>query len=220
MLYHWRLKDFSPDLPLLARFYTTLEVSHPLLASVTQLTKGEIIRREQAGHCAYVAWLGDAPAGYGWVARQIAEIGELNLSFTLFPDSVYLWDFKTISAYRGLGVYPQLLQAILHSENRHAQDFWIIHAPENYASRSGIQRAGFQNVGKLSFLKTEDGVGLVANTVISKADLGADLLQVKRLDAAMDSAVAPCWGCTIARKQATHFTPPACWTDECGCIAR
>src|SRR5262249_35635739 len=49
--------------------------------------------------------------------------------------------------WRGLGIYPRLLQAILAREAGEAQRFWIGHVRENRASGRGIVKAGFGTIG-------------------------------------------------------------------------
>jgi hypothetical protein len=75
---------------------------------------------------------GGESVAYGWVADAGAAIGELDVAFRLEANDRYLWDFVTLPAWRGRGVYPHLLQAILRAEE--GGRFWIINAPENVAS--------------------------------------------------------------------------------------
>jgi GNAT superfamily N-acetyltransferase len=63
-----------------------------------------------------------------------------------------LWDFATLPAWRGRGIYPRLLQAVLAAEQGVAQRFWIGHTAENAASQHGIVKAGFQLVEALVML--------------------------------------------------------------------
>ena len=67
-------------------------------------------------HGVYELALNGRPVGYGWAATRRASIGELGLAFALPRDERYLWDFATLPAYRGLGLYPRLLQAMLRAE--------------------------------------------------------------------------------------------------------
>ena len=113
-------------------------------------------RRPAAGHRAYVATLDGAPAAWGWIATREAEIGELATRFAIPPGERYLWNFVTLAPFRGLGVYPRLVDAIVRAESREAERFWIAYAPENRASASGIGKAGFTTLAELSF--DADGV--------------------------------------------------------------
>ena len=92
------------------------------------------VRRFDAGHRAYVAYLNDVPAAFGWVATRSAEIGELRSTFAIPHGERYLWNFVTVAPFRGLGLYPRLVDAIVRTESREAERFWIAYAPENRAS--------------------------------------------------------------------------------------
>jgi GNAT superfamily N-acetyltransferase len=213
-LANWNQGMDLPALPTLPNFHVTINAETRLLASLTGLSETEIETRKRNNHRPAVAWLNETPVGYGWIATESAEIGELDLSFTLPPESVYLWDFATLSAWRGLGIYPHLLQEIVMQERQEAHSFWIIHAPENQASARGITRAGFSAVGELSFMKQTRGVGLMSSSPASIAYEGAQLLHVELLNQPADDALAPCWCCVIG-----HVETPDCWTTACRCSA-
>ena len=91
---------------------------------VTGLTENRVVARYADGNALYAAFLHEQPAGYGWLARQTGRIDELRLVFELPRMELYLWDFVTVPAFRGRGVYPQLLQAIIHAEDGISR-FWI-----------------------------------------------------------------------------------------------
>jgi GNAT superfamily N-acetyltransferase len=106
-------------------------------------------RRLADGHALFAARIDGDLAGYGWSASRRAHIGGLDLFLTIPPDERYLWDFETMPAYRGRGVYPLLLQAILRRQSDEADGFWIGHDPRNDASRRGILKAGFRIAGHI-----------------------------------------------------------------------
>jgi AraC-like DNA-binding protein/GNAT superfamily N-acetyltransferase len=111
----------------------------------------EMARRLAGGHRAYVASRDGAPAAWGWVATRSADIGELGSAFEVPAGERYLWNFVTLPAHRGQGIYPRLLEAIVRAESREAERFWIAYAPENHASGAGIRKAGFVALAELSF---------------------------------------------------------------------
>ena len=92
-----------------------------LLVQLHDLDTAEIQRRFDEDNLCYVAYLKGVPVGYGWVAAKVARIIEVGLSWKLSPQDRHLWDFVTLPAYRGLGVYPHLLQAILQAESQKAE---------------------------------------------------------------------------------------------------
>jgi hypothetical protein len=149
----WWREENLPLLNVPAGFHADASEDVRLISAVARLDTHEVNARLRAGHRVYLAWLGHAPAGYGWVATQSAFIGELNVGFDLPSGDRYLWDFATLPRWRGRGVYPQLLQRVVEEELFvSGERFWIIHAPENLASASGIRKAGFKSVAELSFL--------------------------------------------------------------------
>ena len=116
--------------------------------------------REQLwlGHRAYLARLGTLPVAVGWSATgEVALLGG-RVTLHVPPNNRYLYGFVTHPDWRGRGIYPHLLQAILRTEEQ--EHFWIIHLLENRSSQRGIHKAGFRVAGRLSFLPT-GGLGLM-----------------------------------------------------------
>lgn len=186
----WWRDDRLPILPPLSNFQVSQVQDAGLLSELCRLNGREIQQRFDTDHQPYVGFWAGRPVAYGWVATRQAEIGELGLSIRLPPMHRYLWDFATLPAYRGQGVYPHLLQNIVMREAGHAHYFWIIRAPENGASGSGIRKAGFTTVGQLSLM--ENGrPALAATTGHDRAETGADVLGVPLVAA----GVFPCWHC-------------------------
>ena len=118
-----------------------------LLALMGTTTVDDVVNRIANDHVAFVAYVHDSPAAFGWMARGKARIGELNHELILPIGHRYLWNFRTREEFRGLGIYPALLQHMIRYESARASQFWIIHAPENLSSLKGIIKAGFQFVG-------------------------------------------------------------------------
>jgi GNAT superfamily N-acetyltransferase len=135
-----------------------------LLAILGNTTVDDVRSRLANDHSAFVAYINNQPAAFGWMARGKAKIGELNHEFVLPQGNRYLWNFRTLEAFRGLGIYPALLQYILQFEKHKANRFWIIHAPENNSSLKGIRKAGFEYVGKLY---SNNGIATLENNSLS-----------------------------------------------------
>ena len=185
------IEDTIISLPPLAGFTASPALDRHELAEINHLTYAGVIERINDGHHPYIARMGDQPVAYGWLATSKVSIGELDINVDLSPDDRYLWDFATLPDWQGRGLYPRLLQSILEQESRNAKRFWIIHAPENLPSGAGMNKAGFEFVGQLSF--TVDGkVGIAPYSDSNeRALLGADLLHVPLIE----SVLAPCWHC-------------------------
>jgi GNAT superfamily N-acetyltransferase len=183
----WWASDPLMDLAPLSDFHVGLAVDDAQLALINHISAAEVEQRRMAGHLPYVGYMGEAAVTYGWVATREASIGELNLAFSIATDSRYLWDFATLPEWQGRGLYPRLLQAIVQTER--AECFWIIHAPENLPSGAGMQKAGFQAVGQLSFQR-DNSLGLIPFDR-ERACIGAALLGV----AVIEDGLSPCWRC-------------------------
>ncbi len=220
----WWNGDPLPRLPLLPGLRAAMTTDTALLARLAALDPTEVAARMANGHRPYLAWLVDEPAAYGWAAGAGATIGELGVAFTLPRGDRYLWDFATLPAWRGRGIYPHLLQRIIAAESATgAARLWIIHAPENPASARGIVKAGFAPVGDLSF-RAAGGAGFRPFADPLRAGVGAALLGVPLLgpDAESDEPLAHCWHCAIEAAQ--RALPPgaaACFlatSDETPCI--
>ena len=209
----WWEGDVVPIIAPLPDLTFGVEQRSAILETQTQLEPDELSARLSAGHGIHVARIGGEPVAYGWVASLAASIGELGLDFALPSGDRYLWDFVTLPAWRGRGIYPRLLQAILAYEAQSGKRFWIINAPENTASGAGISKAGFREVSDLAF-RADGGVGSVSQAERERADLGAKLLGVPLLEAVDEGRViSPCWRCVVAAK---HGEEAACWPYQGG----
>ena len=184
----WWTTDPLMSLTPLPEFDVRLENDVQVVSQINRIATEEVRARRQDGHRPYVGYMGDAAVTYGWVATRAASIGELRLAFSLPAGDRYLWDFATLPEWQGRGLYPRLLQGIVQAEQ--AERFWIIHAPENLPSGAGMQKAGFQSVGQLSF-QADGSVGLVPLDMPDRAKVGAALLGVPLIE----DDLSPCWRC-------------------------
>jgi hypothetical protein len=201
----------TSDLP---GFTVSTLIDDAVLASVNAISVDEVAARRAGGHRPYVGFMGGVPATYGWVATRSADIGELALCFDLPPDERYLWDFATVPAWQGRGLYPRLLRAILVAESATMERAWIIHAPENLPSGAGMQKAGLTPVGTLSF-GADGRVALTVTGARERARAGARMLGVPLAD----GSLSPCWRCQTAGSEAAAC---ACCTaipsgESCAC---
>jgi len=207
-LWTWWTGDALPALAPTEGFAADGSSDVGALAALTGLDPDGVVARLDAGNRCHVAWLGGEPVGYGWVADAGAAIGELDLAFRLEAHDRYLWDFVTLPAFRGRGLYPHLLQAILRAEQ--GSRCWIINAPENVASARGIAKAGFAEVGSLAFVRG-GGVGIAATGAAARATAGAAVLGVPLVPASeTDPGVSPCW-CCVMDALARGARETACW---------
>ena len=153
--YGWRRGWPLPDLVTRPGGEVSIETTPAveLLAHLAALPESEVARRLNEGHHIFLLRVDGEPAAYGWSATGPADIGGLALSFVVPRGERYLWDFVTLPAYRGRGLYPLLLQEILRRQMGRAEWFWIGHEPHNQASRRGILKAGFRLAGGIRRLR-------------------------------------------------------------------
>lgn len=199
--------DPAPVLSSLHQLVVRREEDAAAMAALQGRAEGELARRFAAGHRAYVAYWEGVPAAWGWVATRSAEIGELGSTFLVPAGERYLWNFVTTKSHRGLGIYPRLLDAIVHAEAAEAERFWIAYAPENHASGTGIRKAGFVTVAELSF--DAEGRPAVRGEVQGDGAVAAGVVGLPVVEAPL----APCWRCVRANAAAAA----RCAAGRCTC---
>ena len=176
LFYTWENGDPLPKLAPLDGFVLVTADDLELLSQLSGLTPEEINERINDGHQPYLALIHNEPAAWGWSAHERAEIGELGVSFELPNGEHYLWDFVTLTDWRGHGIYPHMLQGIIREESVEAQRFWIGHDLDNVASARGIEKAGLPVIGEVWLL---DGEPLfVGRGSREPAELAARLLEL------------------------------------------
>ena len=141
----WWRGDPLPELPPLPTFSVCTTEDIQLIAQTTRLSKHMIAARIRQGNRPYIAFIEQTPVAYGWIATREGGVTQFRLSFSITHPNIYLWDFLTFPRWRGLGVYPHLLQAIIRQEQP-TERFWIGYMPSNIASARGIRKAGFHIV--------------------------------------------------------------------------
>lgn len=88
---------------------------------------------------------------FGWVAYRDRAIGPIKLRDAI--GRVFLYNFHTLQAYRGRGLYPTLLLAMRHVLGRErATEFIIDVAASNSSSVKGIEKAGFAHIAAVDLV--------------------------------------------------------------------
>jgi GNAT superfamily N-acetyltransferase len=172
-LWTWWESDLLPELSPLPLLMIAATEDRHLLSTLMGVTDDEIATVLCEKHRGYIAYIGTIPVAYGWSASHRASFGEGRVHFQVPANQRYLYNFVTLPQWRGLGIYPRLLQSILATEN--SERFWIVHQFANTASQRGIAKAGFQIASGVYFTK-HDSLMLVAEKEYQRAQAGAELL--------------------------------------------
>jgi len=174
LLWSWRRSDALPICESVSGL-TVEESKHvELLSNLMGFPEAALREQLWLGHSAYLARLGTLPVAVGWSATGEVALFGGRVTLHVPPNNRYLYGFVTHPNWRGRGIYPHLLQAILRTEEQ--ERFWIIHLLENTSSQRGIHKAGFRVAGRFSFLST-GGLSLVLPPGDSeRAQMAAHLL--------------------------------------------
>ncbi len=189
LLWTWWQGDPLPILPPLLDFTVEDAKDAELLAKLMETSPTQITAFQQEGQRPYLARLGTTPVAYGWSVAGRAAFGGGRVVFQVPTRNRYLESFATLPAWRGLGIYPRLLQAMLHKESHENERFWIVHQSSNSASERGISKAGFRVASKIYFLDNGK-LGIVADVAANeRAEAGAVLLGLTLVSASKESFI-------------------------------
>ena len=112
-------------------------------------------RLVEIGCVGLVAWRGERPVGYGWVAGEMRP--EVSLCPVYLPaHAAYLWDLYVIPAERGSGVGSALASERLRAARALGRtEGWRTSVPDNAASLRTLRRSGVTTrvVGEIRYLK-------------------------------------------------------------------
>ena len=199
--------DPTSPFPPLPGFSVRREMRAEVMAGLQNRSELDMGRRLWDEHRAYVASIDGEDVAFGWVATDMAMIGEIDSAFLIPKGQRYLWNFVTLPGYRGKGIYPRLLDAIVRAESIEAELFWVAYAPENYASGAGIHKAGFTTVAQISFDQHDRPA---IRMLVDGAPNPAKMLGLRTLD----EALAQCWRCVrMGRTKEQSCTAGQCHCD-------
>jgi hypothetical protein len=174
-LWAWWKGDPLPVLPKFPGFHIEETADVTVIQQSMYISPEESTRRLREGHRAYLAKVGEKPVAFGWSAINRSAFGSPSVIFHVSPRNRYLYHFVTLLPWRGKGLYPSLLQAIITKEAAENDRFWIIHQYSNLASQRGITKAGFQLACDVHHI-THQKFGLMPNHNLERARAGSILL--------------------------------------------
>jgi GNAT superfamily N-acetyltransferase len=183
LLWSWGDGDALPVLPPVEGL-SVQPAALGALAAFAGPAAAEDAALRQAGHRPYVAELGGRVVAFGWSASASGSFGPQGTTFRLPPGGRYLWGFATVPRWRGRGIYPHLLQAILRREGGDGRRFWILHRVANGASARGIEKAGFRPAGRI--VRLADGGFGVASVGPAESERARDAARALTLRLAPD----------------------------------
>jgi GNAT superfamily N-acetyltransferase len=180
-LFHtWWRGDLVPEFPPLTDLEMIPAIDVGLVATLGNKDPRKLEDRIRKNHQPWLAIIAGEPVGYGWVTAGDLTIGELDLDLSLRAGSRYLWDFFTVPKWRGNGIYPRLLQAIIAYEVA-AERFWIGHDLSNIASAHGIAKAGFCEVGTV-YRSSEGSLVMTCSGEFHRASAASDQFGIELVD--------------------------------------
>ena len=130
------------------------EETAALAAAMGLPDAGEIRRRFAAGRRCFVERCDGRLAAYGWVSTGPEHVGEMERTFRVPDDEVYIWDCATLPEFRGRRLYSALLSGILvRMRADGVPRAWIGAGLVNRPSVRGIVNAGFQPVVQVVYAR-------------------------------------------------------------------
>ncbi len=125
----------------------------PALQSAMSLSDPEPMRRRfESGRRCFGLWAADEIVAYGWATHGPESVGELERTFRLGDDEVYIWDCVTLPAWRGQRCYSALLNQMLHQlHGEGVPRIWIGASRQNQPSIKGIVYAGFHHIMDVTY---------------------------------------------------------------------
>lgn len=144
-----------PDGCALARFGRAASPADQDLAKEAMRAAGEpngLVAPRLAHGDEFFGWLiGGRVVSFGWVTYRDRTVGPIRLAKA--SERAFLYNFHTLSSYRGQRLYPALLLAIRHVLGlEHVAEFVIDVDVRNPASARGIEKGGFVLAAQVAFL--------------------------------------------------------------------
>lgn len=106
------------------------------------------------GKKCFIAKVAGKIVHYSWLSYGIEYVDIINKNIELIEDEVYIHTCRTLSAYRGKGIYPFVLDKICEYVRLNGYSRIITCANfRNTSSIKSFEKAGFKKIGKITYLK-------------------------------------------------------------------
>ncbi|HEY8597476.1 MAG TPA: GNAT family N-acetyltransferase [Thermomicrobiales bacterium] len=172
--YAWWPGDPAPTFGPWPEFGVAVANDDAALGRLSGADGAELRAWRGDGNHPYLARVSGEVVACGWSATRTLAIGELGLVRSLPAGDRYLWGFVTAEAWRGQGIYPRLIAAIIDQEGA-AHRYWIGHEPGHNSSSRGILKAGFRQVGEI-YRRLAGDFTLIPAGAPERAGIGAAVL--------------------------------------------
>ena len=175
-LQDWR----PPPAPSPARFRELRDYGEADALAQAMEAEGDLIAaRRERGARAFIGWMGDEPAAYGWLSEGPEWIGEIGRQITPAPGEAYVWNCVTLPPYRRQGVFRALLRHVCAAAAEEGRArLWIASlagSAESAAAQVGFQPAIQVVEGRLSAASGADAALVEAAAAVLAARAGEHL---------------------------------------------
>ena len=121
---------------------------------ITERRIGDFAARLKSGRRAFIALSAGQVGGYGWLSRQAEIDARCGIEISPAEEEGYTYDGFIFPAFRGRGIYAQLLLSSLDwLERAGCRRVYSIVFSDNTPSLNAHSQAGFRRYGQMSYSK-------------------------------------------------------------------
>lgn len=146
----------SPVQPRIDADFTEVSAQQAdnLAAAMGRADRSSVLQRLESGKRCFAGWVAGKIATYCWVSFEREVIGEMEHELRLLKVEAYIWDCATLPNFRRNRLYSALLSDMVRMLAVEGfQRIWIGSNLENKASLLGFEKAGFQPIIELAYLR-------------------------------------------------------------------
>ena len=114
----------------------------------------EIKKRFKRGNRCFVACIGTRIVHYTWVSFYKEYLPSINKWIELAEDEAYVYNVRTLSDFRGQGIFPFVLASICGQLRKDGYKRILASIQsDNIPSQKAFEKAGFKKTQEISFLR-------------------------------------------------------------------